>query len=337
MNNNIISHINDFNHIVSLIRTARDNAFAKVNEELIKLYFNVGKFVSEKVENAEWGTAVVDNLAKFIKENHPEIKGFTRRGLYRMKQFYETYKDNKIVSTLLTQISWSAHLHILNKTKSLEEKVFYIKLAIQEKLSVRELERQLNTGVFERSMLANNIVSTMPSQMEVENIFKDNYVLEFLDMPKNYSEKDLRKALTSHLKDFILELGKGFSFVGEDCRVEVGNHDYYIDLLFFHRDLQCLVAVELKIEEFQPEFIGKMNFYLEALDRGLKKENENPSVGILLCKGKDEEVVKFAMARNISPAIVADYETKLIDKKLLHKKLHELIIFEDKIRKADKG
>lgn len=337
MKNNVTQHISDFNHIVSLIQTARNNALAKVNEELINLYFNVGKFVSEKVKNAEWGTAVVDNLAEFIKENHPEIKGFTRRGLYRMKQFYETYKDNKIVSTLLTQIPWSAHLHILNKTKTLEEKEFYINLAIKEKLSVRELERQLNTAVFERSMLANKIVSAIPSQLNTENIFKDTYVFEFLDLPKNYSEKNLRKALTSNLKDFILELGKGFSFVGEEYRVEVGNHDYYIDLLFFHRDLQCLVAVELKIEEFQPEFIGKMNFYLEALDMDLKKVHENPSVGILLCKSKDEEVVKFAMARNISPTMIADYETKLIDKKLLQKKLHELIIFENEIRKADKG
>jgi len=129
-------------------------------------------------------------------------------------------------------------------------------------------------------------------------------------------------------------LGKGFSFVGEEYRVEVGNHDYYIDLLFFHRDLRCLVAVDLKIEEFQPEFIGKMNFYLEALDRDLKKAHENPSVGILLCKGKDEEVVEFALARNISPTMIADYETKLIDKKLLQGKLHELIILENRVREA---
>ena len=157
-------------------------------------------------------------------------------------------------------------------------------------------------------------------------------MFEFLDLPQNYSEKDLRKALVHNLKDFILELGKGFSFVGEEYRIEVGNHDYYIDLLFFHRDLRCLVAVELKIDEFQPEFIGKMNFYLEALDRDVKKAHENPSVGILLCKGKDEEVVEFAMARNISPTMIADYETKLIDKKLLRDKLHELIVLENKVR-----
>jgi predicted nuclease of restriction endonuclease-like (RecB) superfamily len=183
----------------------------------------------------------------------------------------------------------------------------------------------------------NEIVSPVVTQLEDKNIFKDTYVFEFLNLPKNYSEKDLRKALVSNLKDFILELGKGFSFVGEEYRVEVGNHDYYIDLLFFQRDLQCLAAIELKIEEFKPEFIGKMNFYLEALDRDLKKEHEKPSVGILLCKGKDEEVVEFALARNISPTLIADYETKLIDKKLLQKKLRELVLFENEIRKTEKG
>ncbi|HHJ52740.1 MAG TPA: DUF1016 family protein, partial [Caldithrix abyssi] len=148
------------------------------------------------------------------------------------------------------------------------------------------------------------------------------------------SEKDLRKALVHNLKDFILELGRGFTFIGEEFRVEVGNHDYYIDLLFFHRDLRCLVAVELKIEEFQPEFLGKMNFYLEALDRDVKKADENPSVGILLCKGKDQEVVEFALARNISPMLIADYETKLINKKLLQAKLRELIELEHQVREA---
>ena len=179
------------------------------------------------------------------------------------------------------------------------------------------------------------IVKQLPQN--VENIFKDSYIFDFLDLPVPHSEKDLQTALVSSLKDFILELGKGFSFIGQEYRVQVGNDDFYIDLLFFHRQLQCLVALELKTEKFKPKHPGQLEFYLEALDRGLKKENENPSVGILLCKGKDEEVVKFAMARNISPAIVADYETKLIDKKLLQKKLHELIIFEDEIRKADKG
>ncbi len=373
MNKKDTPHPEDFNQIVSMIQTARFRAFAKVNEELINLYYNVGKFISQKVENAEWGTGVVDQLAQFIKENYPEIKGFTRRGLYRMKQFYETYNpssecyllwENEIknidknapteivtaapsqfgnmkkeehlfVSTVLTQIPWSHHLEILSGCKSAEEKLFYLIRAQKENWNMRELRRQIRTAVFERSVLTNKIVSPLVTHLHEENIFRDTYVFEFLDLPKNYSEKDLRKALVHNLKDFILELGKGFSFVGEEYRVEVGNHDYYIDLLFFHRELRCLVAVELKIEEFQPEFIGKMNFYLEALDRELKKPHENPSVGILLCKGKNEEVVEFAMARNISPTMIATYETKLIDKKLLRAKLHELIVLENRVREAE--
>ena len=287
MSKNTPTYFDDFNQIVSMIQEARGRAYARVNEELITLYYNVGKFVSEKVERAEWGEGVVDRLAQFITDNHPGIKGFTRRGLYRMKQFYETYKDSEFVSTLLTQIPWTHHLLILSKTKSIEEKEFYINLAVKDKLSKRELERQLNSAVYERSMLAQKVVSAMPPQLKSEPVFKDTYVFEFLDLPKNYSEKDLRKALVSRLKDFIFELGRGFSFLGEEYRVQVGNHDYYLDLLFFHRELRCLVAVELKIEEFQPEFLGKMNFYLEALDRDVKKKHENPSVGILLCKGKE--------------------------------------------------
>ncbi len=271
MPENAVPYTDDFKQIVIMIQTARANAFAKVNAELINLYYEVGKFVSLKVSKAEWGEAVVEKLAKFNKDKYPEIKGFSRRGLYRMKQFYQTYKDSEFVSSVRTQLSWTHHRLILSKTKTLEEKEFYIKRAIIEKLSSRELERQLNAAVYERSFLAQNPVTSLPACLTDENIFKDTYVFEFLDLPHDYSEKDLRKALVHHLKDFMLELGKGFSFVGEEYRIEVGNHDYYIDLLFFHRELRCLVAVELKIEEFQLEFMGKMNFYLEALDRDVKK------------------------------------------------------------------
>lgn len=172
-------------------------------------------------------------------------------------------------------------------------------------------------------MLSKQIVSSTATQLTV-NIFKDPYIFEFLDLPDGHSEKDLEKAITLNLQKFILEVGKGFTYMGEQYRIQVGNKDYRTDLLFYHRDLQCLVMFELKIEEFKPEFIGKLNFYLEALDRDVKRSHENPSIGILLCKGKDTEVVEYAMSRSISPAIVADYETKLIDKKLLANKLQQL-------------
>ncbi len=159
---------------------------------------------------------------------------------------------------------------------------------------------------------------------DASSTFKDTYVLEFLNLPEPFMEKDLQKAIVKNMKKFILELGSDFIFAGESYRIQVGNNDYFIDLLFFHRDLRCLVAFELKIDDFKPEYLGKLNFYLEALDRDVKKEHENPSVGVILCKSKNDEVVEYALSRNMSPALIAEYHTKLIDKKILQKKLHEL-------------
>jgi predicted nuclease of restriction endonuclease-like (RecB) superfamily len=352
-------HQQDFEHILTLITEARNRVYSKANSELVVLYFNVGKVVSEKVTTGKWGENIVQQLSDFILSKVPSLSGFNRRGLYRMKQFFEVYSDNqfvssvitllkgyenqesakvstvltqlqtaddlgsKFVSTVLSQIQWSSHLHILNKTKTAEEKIFYILHAINQRLSVRELERQLNTATFERTILSNKLMSAVPAPLP-ENLFKDPYIFEFLDLPDGHSEKDLEKAITMNLQKFILEVGRDFTYMGEQFRIQVGNRDFRTDLLFYHRELNCLVLFELKIQEFDPEFLGKLNFYLAALDKEVKKPHENPSVGILLCKGKDTEVVEIAMSRNISPAIIADYETKLIDKKTLANKLHQL-------------
>lgn len=332
----------EFEQIAILIEEARNRAFSKVNAELVLLYFNVGNIVSDKVAAGIWGEKTVNDLANFIEQQYPGLKGFNRRGLYRMKQFFETYSateflstltsqlqktENEVklfVTTLLTQLQWSSHLHILSKTKTVEEKLFYLHLAINDKLSVRDLERQLNSAVFERTLLANKKASTLLTQLP-QNLFKDPYIFEFLDLPDGHSEKDLEKALILNLQKFILEIGKGFTYMGNQYRLQVGNKDYYTDLLFYHRDLQCLVLFELKIQEFEPEFLGKLNFYLEALDRDVKRPFENNSVGVVLCKGKDTEVVEYAMARNTSPAMITDYETKLIPKNVLANKLHQLV------------
>jgi predicted nuclease of restriction endonuclease-like (RecB) superfamily len=229
-------------------------------------------------------------------------------------------------SSLLTQISWASHLEILSTGKNPEEKMFYLMMAIKEKWSMRELRKQIQTAAFERTMLGNKSVSALPKQKHhaLLNIFKDPYIFDFLDLPEQHSESDLELALSKNLQKFILEIGKGFAYMGTQFRLQVGKKDYYTDLLFYHRDLQCLVLFELKVEEFKPEFLGKLNFYLEALDRNVKHPKENPSIGILLCKEKDNEVVKYAMARNMSPTMIAEYETKLINRKLLAGKLHDL-------------
>ena len=189
---------------------------------------------------------------------------------------------------------------------------------------MRDLRRQLSSGYFERTMLSGAIAPAVQSQLP-QKFFKDPYIFEFLDLPDGHSETDLEKALILNLQQFILEIGKGFTYMGNQFRLQVGNKDYRTDLLFYHRDLQSLVLFELKIQEFEPEFLGKLNFYLEALDRDVKRPFENNSVGVLLCKGKDTEVVEYAMARNSSPAMIADYETKLIPKNVLAKKLQQLV------------
>lgn len=312
-------------NLINIISESRQNALKKVNEELIRMYWKVGEYLSCEAKKASFGDSYVDLTAKTIQEAFPGIKGFNRRGLYRMKQFYETYCENEIVSPLVTQISWTNHLLIMSGCKSDEERAFYINLCIKENYSKRQLQRQLDSGYYERYMLSKD--SLLPEKVKQlgENPFLDSYVIEFLDLPNEYHENDLRKALIKNMKDFILELGKDFTFIDEEYRVQVGGDDFRIDLLFFHRGLQCLVAIELKIGKFKPEYVSKLDFYLEALDRQVKKENENPSVGLLLCATKNDEVVEYSMSRTMSPMMVSEYQLQLPEKEVLQKKLQELI------------
>ncbi len=302
--------------LIQIISQSRQNALKKVNEELINMYLRVGEYLSKESAKASFGDAYIDSIAEEIQDAFPGIKGFNRRGLYRMKKFYETYKDDEFVTTLLSQISWSNHLAILSKAKTEEERHFYISLCVKENYSARELSRQIDSGYYERYMLSKEKLLPEPIKGLKENPFLDSYVIEFLDLPSNFKEADLRKGLIRNMKDFIID---------EEYRVQVGGSDYKIDLLFFHRGLQCLVAFELKIGEFKPEYISKMDFYLEALDRQKKKDNENPSVGMILCASKDDEVVEYAMSRTLSPLMVAEYQLQLPDKSVLQKKLQELI------------
>ena len=203
---------------------------------------------------------------------------------------------------------------------------FYLKLVKQESYSKRELDRQISSSFFERTMLGNSKLSpaVRESNNDLPNTFKDSYVFEFLDLPDPHNESDLQRGLVGQMKNFILELGKDFLFIGEEYKLQVGNGDFYIDLLFYHRGLQCLVAFELKADKFKPDHLGQLNFYLEALDRDVKKAKENPSIGVLLCKDKDSEVVEYALSRSLSPTMVTEYKTQLPDKKILQQKLHEL-------------
>lgn len=314
---------NTFIGIAQIIEEARDNAYRKVNEELILMYWRVGQFLSEKSKEANYGDGYINSLSEYIKNRFLGIKGFNRRGLYRMKQFYETYADNEKVSPLVTQLSWTNHLLIMSGSKSDEEREFYMRLAVQERYSKRQLERQMNSGYYERYMLSKSKLLPEPLRSQ-QNPFLDQYVVEFLDLPDAFHENDFRKALVKGMRDFILELGKDFTFVGEEYLVQVGGEDYRIDLLFFHRSLHCLVAIELKVGKFKPEYVSKMDFYLEGLDRQVRKPDENPSVGMLLCASKNDEVVEYAMSRTLSPMMVAQYQLQLPNKDILRKKLQEL-------------
>jgi predicted nuclease of restriction endonuclease-like (RecB) superfamily len=315
----------DFDEVLRLIDEARARAFAAVNQELVGLYWRIGEYISRKLESAAWGEGVVQQLADHIAQMHPDLKGFTRRNLFRMRQFYETYVDNEKVSPLVTQLPWTHNLLILSGTKRAEEREFYLRMALQERWSKRELERQINGALFERVVLSPAKVSPPVTQLhpDAAAVFKDSYLLDFLNLPDAHSEDDLQRALVANLRQFLLELGGDFTFAGERYRLQVGGRDFFLDLLFYHRSLTCLVAFELKVEQFEPADLGQLQFYLEALDRDVKKPHERPSIGVLLCATKDSEVVEYALARTVSPALVAQYQTQLPDKKLLQAKLHE--------------
>lgn len=315
-----------FSHITTLISKAKENAFHAVNKELVTLYWHVGEYVSQQVEKKAWGKSVVKELSLFIQWSEPNTVGFSPQNIWRMKQFFETYKNFPKLATLSRELSWSQNRLIL-PLKSPEEQKFYLLFCIKEKWSVRELERQINTSCFERIMLANEKLATLSGVFpkEVTNTFKDTYVLELLQLPESHLEKDLRKAIAQNITKFLLEFGRDFAFMGEEYPLQVGNQDFAIDLLFYNRNLNCMVAIELKIEKFKPEHLGQLNFYLEALDRDIRKPHEQPSIGILLCNGKDDIVVEYALSRTVSPTLVADYQTKLPSKELLQRKWKEIL------------
>lgn len=322
----MIELLQDFSHISQMIAQAKERAYHAVNKELVTLYWNIGEYVSKQVQAKAWGKSVVQQLADFIQRTEPNTKGFSAQNIWRMKQFYETYKDNEKLATLWRELSWSHHKLIM-PCQNEQEREFYLRFAIKEKWSVRELERQINSSYFERVMLANTKLAPVVRELpqNICNTFKDTYVLELLHLPELHQEKDIRKAIAGNITKFLLEFGRDFAFMGEEYPLQVGNQDFAVDLMFYNRSLNCMVAIELKIENFKPAHLGQLNFYLEALDRDIRKPHENPSIGILLCKGKDDAVVEYALSRSLSPTLVADYKTKMPDKNLLQAKWEEII------------
>jgi predicted nuclease of restriction endonuclease-like (RecB) superfamily len=323
-----------FSEVLQHIQQARHKIFSQANTALIELYWQIGLTISHKVQSEAWGKGVVTELAQYIAHNAPDVKGFSDKNLWRMKQFYETYQANEKLASLARELPWTHNTIIFSRCKSAEERTYYLTIARRDRLSKRDLERQIDAAQFERSLMSAKL-SPLARELhpDIQQTFKDQYVLEFLGLSETHSENDLQTALIQHMKGFILELGGDFIFMGEQFRLQVGNQDFYIDLLFYHRGLSALVAFELKIGKFSPEYMGQLSFYLEALDRDVKKPHENPSIGVLLCRDKDDEVVEYALSRNLSPTLIAQYQLQLPDKKLIQAKLHELLAQE---RESDK-
>jgi predicted nuclease of restriction endonuclease-like (RecB) superfamily len=310
--------------VINAVKTARNKAYQAVDRCTVDLYLSIGKQLHEKTVVTKWGDGVVEKLSLDLQREFPEMRGLSPRNLWDCKRLYVTYKDSQILREVLAETTWTNNLIILNKTKSLAEREFYLRSCISERWSSTELIRQFNNCLFEKWAGSDSGNKLIPHTTEKDPTahFRDEYNLGFLGLKEPFAEKDLRKAIVHNLRDFFLEFGKHLSFIGEEYPVTVGDTDFRVDLLFFHRVLRCLVAVELKIGKFEPEYVGKMLFYLNALDEKLKLEHENPSVGLVLCKSKDDEVVRLAMSKSASSLRVATYE--IIDQKLLERKIHSL-------------
>lgn len=292
------------------IAQAQLAAFKAVNRELIGLYWDIGRTVAEKQELYGWGENIVEQIAHDLQVEFPGVRGFSRRNVFNMRRFYLTYRDDPKVQTVSAQIPWSHNTLILDTCKSTEERIFYLDAAARFNLSHRALERQIRSGEYQRYLLnQTNFQQTLPPvQAERALMFvKDDYNLDFLGLSDEHTERELEDALIHNITKFLAEMGGYFAFVGRQVRVEVNDKEYFVDLLFYHRKLRCLVAVELKAGPFEPEHAGKMQFYLSAIDDQVRLEEENSSIGIIVSRSKDRTVVEYTLRGEARPIGVATY------------------------------
>lgn len=294
---NISEYTKWFKELKDKVRKAQLKAGIAVNSALLELYWDIGKEIVEKQEKASWGTAVVEKLAVDLKHEFPEIKGFSRRNLYAIRQWYTFYsKDSEFVPQAVAQIPWGHNRLIMTKIKDIKEALFYAKATIENGWSRNTLEMQIESRYYRRKGKAiTNFEKTLPvPQSDLANeTIKDPYNFDFLGLEDDAQEREIERELTHRITDFLLELGKGFAFIGRQYKVEVSETDYFIDLLFYHIDLHCYIVIELKTGKFKPEYAGKLNFYLSAVDSQLKKADDNQTIGILLCKKKVTTQVIF--------------------------------------------
>jgi len=293
------------------ILSAQYEALRAVNKELIALYWDIGKMIVERQEKEGWGKSVVERLAKDLQKEFPGIKGFSERNLWNMRNFYLTYKDSKKLQPLVAEISWTKNVLIMSKCKDDLEREFYIKMTTKFGWTKNVLIHQVESRAYERFLLnQTNFDRALPEKYrpQAKLAVKDEYTFDFLELREEHSERELELALINNIRRFLIEMGGYFTFIGNQYRLEVGGDEFFVDLLLYHRRLRCLVAIDLKVGEFKPEYAGKMQFYLSVLNDTVRLAEENPSIGIILCKEKNRIIVEYALKDTTQPIGVSTYK-----------------------------
>lgn len=318
-------YVKFLNEIKSRVITARVHAIKSVSQELIKLYWDIGKSIVEQQEKYKWGDAIVEKLANDLVAEFEGARGFSVQNLWRMRLLYLEYKDNIKLAQLVREIPWGQNIVIMQMVKDNKEREYYIRATVEMGWSRNVLLNQIKARAYhyqKNISKQHNFSKVLPVCLteQAGEAIKSAYNLDFLDITKPVIERELERRLVDKIKHFMLELGKGFSFIGNQYRLTLKNNEYFVDLLFFNRRLKCLVAVELKTGKFEPEYAGKMDFYLNLLDEQVKLKDENPSIGIILCADKDDIVVEYALRSVKKPVGVAGYYlTKKLPKYLIGK------------------
>lgn len=293
------------------IKKARLKAVLSANAKLIILYWEIGRNILSRQKAEGWGTKVIDRLAVDLTNTFPDMKGFSPRNLKFMRAFAEAYHEKEIVKQVVSQIPWGHNIRILQKVKKIEKRLWYARSAIENGWSRNFLVHQIESDAFSREGHAvTNFSKTLPSSQSdlAQQSLKDPYVFDFLAMDSDFRERELEKALTDHLKEFLTELGVGFAYVGSQYHMEIGDQDFYLDLLFYHLKLRCYVVIELKTGDFRPEYAGKINFYLSAVDDTLNTNQDNPSIGIILCKTRNRVIAEYALRDMNKPIGISQYK-----------------------------
>lgn len=293
------------------IASARYRASLSINRELVILYWSLGRDILDRQEREGWGAKVIDRLANDLGGTFPEMTGLSARNLKYMRAFAEAWPDSEFVQQVVALLPWGHNIRLLDALKAPEQRIWYARQAIAHGWSRNVLAHHIDTNLFDRQGSAlTNFSRTLPAEQSelAQQILKDPYTFDFLALGPEMLERDLERGLIEHLRLLILELGKGFAFVGSQYHLEVGGQDFYLDLLFYHLRLRCFVVIELKIEDFKPEFAGKMNFYLSAVDDQLRHPDDKPTIGIILCKGRNEVIVEYALRDSSKPMGVAQYQ-----------------------------